>query len=214
MDKVAIWLEKHWFIRTLDSLAKLGIVIAVISWGIDLSDQKEQREITKRLAVYQAHEVLALSHFRSSTAAGMALEDLVKARQDLYGMDLTTLAVSNVDLSDANFSETDFGESKFKNVKFVNTNFSGAELTSTVFRNVDMTGANLQGAYLEGADLRGARYLTSAQLAQAILCKNTKLPDELSDAKLGLSKEQEKKWRQKYQDNNFIQASIEACGFQ
>jgi len=114
MEKIAEWLEKHWLIRTLDGVTKLGIVIAIISWGFDLTEQKEQREITKRLAVYQAHEVLALSHFRRSTASGMALEDLIKAKQDLTGMDFTELNVYNVNLSNADFSEVDFGESTFK----------------------------------------------------------------------------------------------------
>ncbi|PHS38526.1 MAG: hypothetical protein COB07_08220 [Sulfurovum sp.] len=214
MDKVAAWMEKHWVVRILDSLAKLGIVIALISWGIDLSEQKKQREVTKRLAVYAAHEVLSLSHFRSSTATGMALEDLIKAEQDLFGMDLTTLIVINVDLSNANFSETDFGESKFKNVKLVNANFSNAELTSVLFNNVDMARANLYGVYFEGADLRGAKNITSAQLSTAILCKNTKLPSYLTGIKLGLTKEQEKTLREKYNNNNYIQSSIESCGVQ
>ena len=214
MNKVATWLEKHWLVRILDSLAKLGIVIAVVSWGIDLSEQKKQREITKRLAVYQAHEVLALSHFRSSTAAGMALEDLIKAEQDLFGMDLTSLTVNNVNLSNANFSEIDFGESKFKNVNLTNTNFLNAEFTSTLFSNVNMAGANLQGAYFEGADLRGANNLTNTQLSRAILCKNTKLPSYVTGINLGLTKEQESTWRKKYSNNNFIQGSIESCGLQ
>ncbi len=214
MDKVATWLEKHWLIRILDSLAKLGIVIAVVSWVIDLPEQKQQREITKRLAVYQAHEVLALSHFRSSTAAGMALEDLIKAEQDLFGMDLTSLTVNNVNLSDANFSEADFGESKFKSVNLSNTNFSNTELTSTLFSNVNMAGANLQDAYLEGADLRGANNLTNAQLSKAILCKNTKLPNYVTGISYGLTKEQEITWREKYKNSNFIQRSIESCGLQ
>ncbi|XGA79649.1 pentapeptide repeat-containing protein [Halomonas sp. CH40] len=212
MRKLAIWLEKHWLIRTLDSLAKFGILIAVISWAIDIPERNEQREIAKRLVVYQAHEVLALAHFRSSTAAGMALEDLINAQQDLIGMDLTSLTIYNVDLSNADFREADFHDSSLRSVELIGANLSNAEFTATTFDDVDMAGANLSGAYFNGVDLRGAKNIVSAQISLAIVCNNTELPGHISGIERGLTKDQEKKWREKYSNNAFIQNSIESCG--
>lgn len=214
MKRIAKWLENHWIIRILDSLTKFGIIIVVVSWVIDLPEQKKQRETTKRLAIYKAHEILALSTFRSTPAVGLALEDLLKSNMDLRGMDLTELNISKVDLSNANFSNVDFGESTFNDVNLSYTNLTMVELTKINFINVNMKGAKLHNALFAGANLQGAINLTSAQLNSAIICDDTILPKSIILKNKGITKKQKNIWLKKYKNSEYIKSTLKSCVLQ
>ena len=59
-------------------------------------------------------------------------------------------------------------------------NLSQADFTNAIFRGANFKDAILEGTILKGADLTDAKNLTLAQLKEAILDKDTKLPKNLS----------------------------------
>ena len=69
--------------------------------------------------------------------------------------------IRRTDLSDADLS---------------GANLSRVDASGALFRNSDFRGARLVGTILRGADLTGARNLTLAQLAEAVIDDETRLP--------------------------------------
>ena len=88
-----------------------------------------------------------------------------KNNQTAFKLDVRGAYLRRTDLSSANLERA---------------NLSQADFTNAIFRGANFKDAILEGTILKGADLTDAKNLTSAQLKEAILDKDTKLPKNLS----------------------------------
>jgi len=78
-------------------------------------------------------------------------------------------------LNDTNFSGVDLTTADFTSANLSNANLRACKLTQAKFLNAVLTHCDLSGA-----DLSSATGLTAAQLLNAVLCKDTKLPARLA----------------------------------
>jgi uncharacterized protein YjbI with pentapeptide repeats len=70
------------------------------------------------------------------------------------------------------------------NASLRGADLSRADATGASFRHADFAGACLKGTILKGADLTGAINLTEAQLADAIIDEETRLPAHIDKTRL------------------------------
>jgi len=80
-----------------------------------------------------------------------------------------------LDLHGAYLRRTDLSGTILERANLAEADFSNADM-----RDADFKDAILEGTILKGADLTGAKNLTRDQLRQAILDRETKLPQEFS----------------------------------
>ncbi len=116
--------------------------------------------------------------------ANLADADLEKANlrgADLRGAYLRRTALLAAKLEEANLEGADFRGAHLEQANLKRANLSGAYLVDANLEDADLEeadldGASMRGAELVGANLVGAKGLTLAQLKEARLDEETKLP--------------------------------------
>jgi hypothetical protein len=165
------------------SAESIAIAAAVALYFKEIPDRKEQ----KHYEAWQVIDNAAAANVPTSYARRKAMENLLRDRVSLRGVDMP-----EADLESINLSEADLRESDLERANLIYANLSGAKLSGANLLYANLSGANLEGADLNGANLewailRGAR-LSRADLFMANLSciqwdDNTQWPEPAEVAK-------------------------------
>jgi uncharacterized protein YjbI with pentapeptide repeats len=185
-DQLAAWLEKSAFIKVLDSLSKLGLLVAAIAFLREIPkwEERAEEEAKRRRFEYWQAVDSAYTSKRSkerrffSTALKIALEELAKEK-DIEGEPIKL----TIDADGAKLEEI---------------NLEGAYLYVCGLDGADLSGANLRNTRLEvvdgrrarlfGADLYGSQFIRGVLLAYALYDEKTKFPSGFDPQKAGAYK--------------------------
>lgn len=193
-NQLAAWLEKFTFIKVLDSLGKLGLLIAIIAFLREIPkwEERTQEEAQRRQFEYWkvvdaakvAREASPDKDKRfTSHALRMALENLAKER-DSSG---NPIRMRNIDLSGVNLEDginlagVDLSLSKFRYA-----NLSGVDLSRTTLHRATFSRARIFGTNFHCADLGSDQY--KATFKQALYDESTVFPDNFDPENAGAFK--------------------------
>lgn len=174
-DKLAAWLEKSAFIKVLDSLSKLGLLVAVIAflreipkWEERAEEEAKRRRFEYWKAVDSAYTVKKSGGGRFlSTALKIALEELAKEKNTEGEPIKLTIDVDGAKLEEINL------EGAYLYVCGLN----GADLSGANLRNTKLEVVDARRARLFGADLSGSQFIRGVLLTYAFYDeKTTKFP--------------------------------------
>lgn len=193
-NQLAAWLKKLTFIKVLDSLGKLGLLIAIIAFLREIPkwEERTQEEAQRRQFEYWkvidaakvAREASPDKDKRfTSHALRMALENLAKER-DSEGnpIRMRNIDLSGVNLEDGiNLSGVDLSLSKFRYA-----NLSGVDLSRTTLHRATFARARIFGTNFHFADLGSDQY--KATFKQALYDESTIFPDNFDPDNVGAFK--------------------------
>ncbi|MEO1125467.1 MAG: pentapeptide repeat-containing protein [Cyanobacteria bacterium J06639_16] len=153
---IAGWLTDWDFIKILDAVSKLGILIAVIAFLLELTQRNEKIQIERKRAhfeYWQAIDAAASAQTTTSHARKMALENLASEGVPLRNIDapkaeLRQINLLGADLAGANLVEADL----------TGANLNKADLSKARLYKVRLYGASLLDTNLDDADLRQVLY--------------------------------------------------------
>jgi len=123
---------------------------------------------------------------------GAKLQKINLDNSNLKGCKLQFSNLTGASLEGANLTKAKLQETCLQSSHMKNCNLSGAGMLESNLQYADLENANLEGAQfnedvlfnqtnLKGANLVSATGLSSAQLAQAVTDKQTRLPDYLEE---------------------------------
>ncbi len=202
------WMMWGWAGSGILGLVGLGSQLTFVVVGIkylqEIPQREKQAEDQKRLARYQAWQVIHAAHGqRVSGARIAALEDLVQQGESLIGLilekgaDLGGIQLKGARLIKANLQDAYLKNANLQDALLKNANFQGAYLRKVNLQGSDLRGANLRGACFADANLTETRGLTEDQLKDTYLCR-TKLPDHLKHLSDRNCKEDRREWMNKW----------------
>jgi uncharacterized protein YjbI with pentapeptide repeats len=170
------------FIKVIEYLGKLSLVVGVIFYFMEAPTRRKQ-------AQYDAWRVITSNAGQPGSGGRIqALQDLNKDGVDLSGVDLHKAFLGGINLQQANLAGANLSGAHLIGAHLIGVNLSEAHLSEAILIGVnlsgvdlfradlskaklwgaDLSGANLGEADLRGADLRGA-YLSKADLRGADL---------------------------------------------
>lgn len=162
-DPIAQWLEKWAFIKILDAASKLGVLVAVIAFLVEIPKREERIQSERKRAHFEYWKVVdaaTATGTSTSNARKMALEDLASE-----GVSLQNIDVPKAELRRINLVEADL----------VGANLREADLTSAILDRANLSKAYLYRARLYGASLLDAK-LESTDLREALFDDKTQFP--------------------------------------
>ena len=193
-DQLATWLEKSAFIKALDSLSKLGLLIAVVAflreipkWKERAAEEAKQRQFEYWKVVDTAKVAREASPDKdkrfTSHALRMALENLAKeCDSDGNSIRMRNIDLSGVNLEDGiNLTGIDLSLSKFRYA-----NLSGVNLSHTTLHRATFARARIFGTNFHGADLGSNQ--CKATFKEALYDENTAFPDNFNPEDAGAFK--------------------------
>ncbi len=144
----AVYLLGNWaFLETLFYLESLSVLVAVIFYFGDANNRLLQRH-------YQAWQVINTAQGKGGNGGRIdALQELVKDKVSLTGVDLAGAFLQGVNLDKANLVRANLHNADVRGASLVSTELSDADLTGANLRNANLYGAALNGADLTDADL-------------------------------------------------------------
>jgi hypothetical protein len=163
---IAGWLTNWDFIKILDAVSKLGILVAVIAFLLEIPKRTERIQAERKRAhfeYWQAIDAAASAQTTTSHARKMALENLAGEGVPLRNIDapkaeLRQINLSGADLVGANLAEADL----------TGANLNKADLSKARLYKARLYGASLLEAKLDGADLRQVVYNTQTRFPQGV----------------------------------------------
>ncbi|MBE9086482.1 pentapeptide repeat-containing protein [Tolypothrix sp. LEGE 11397] len=162
-DSIASWLSNLAFIKILDALSKLGVLIGVTVFLLELP-KREERIVSERkrshFEYWKAIDAAAASGTVTSYARKIALEELANDRVSLRNIDAPNVDLKRVDLTGADL---------------VGANFTGADFTEAILDDANLNKAKLYRARLYGTSLLKAQ-LESTDLREVLYDEYTKFP--------------------------------------
>jgi uncharacterized protein YjbI with pentapeptide repeats len=193
---------KSWaFLDVLERLGRLAILIAIVSWMLEIPARRKAQEDQRKGKIYQAWQVINSAEGKpGSGGRAEAISDLVSERQSLRGINLyggtdssfyggtylPGLKLRQQDLREANFVGAHLEGADFRGSNLQEATFNGATLSGADFR-----GARLWATKLNNVDLSDARFtdsiLTKAELSGSVLERANLENADLSDADLSKS---------------------------
>jgi BTB/POZ domain-containing protein KCTD9 len=153
---IAKWLEQWAFIKILDAASKLGVLIAVIAFLVEIPKREERLQAERKRAHFEYWRVIddaAAAGTPTSNARKIALENLASEGASLRNIDLPEAELRRIDLAGADLVGARLLETDLTGATLNNANLSKANLY-----RARLYGASLIGANLEGADLRRSLY--------------------------------------------------------
>jgi hypothetical protein len=166
---------KRWaFLDILGQVGHLSILVAVIFYFVETGERRVQAEHQQRLRYYQAWQVINAA--RGTVGNGgrvKAVEDLVKDKASLEGLDMSVTYSPKINLKG--------GQLRFSN--FSKSNLVGANLYEADLSITNLSEANLSEADLSRANLFSAN-LSEANLPEANLYRANLKRTNLSGANL------------------------------
>ncbi len=186
-NQLSNWLKNLAFIQVLDSVGKLGILVALITFFLEIPKRDEQTKLEAERRQFEywkaidsaksTSEVSSDGRF-TSYALRMALQNLVQ-EQDSSGKPLKIQNVnfSGADLHEINLAGADLMISQFRYSNLSEANFRKANLGKCTFARARVLGADFRDADLTGAAFRDALY-----------DKHTKFPKAFNPNVMGMHK--------------------------
>lgn len=191
-NQLATWLEKATFIKVLDSLSKLSLLVAVIAflreipkWEERAVEEAKQRQFEYWKAIDAANAARESSpdgRF-TSYALKIALESLAQ-EHDWAG---NPIRMRNIDLSGVNLEDgINLSEADLSLCKFRYANLSRADFSRTTLRRATFVRARLFGTNFYGADFGAAQ--KRAIFKQALYDEGTIFPEGFDPEEAGAFK--------------------------
>jgi uncharacterized protein YjbI with pentapeptide repeats len=173
-NQLAAWLEKSAFIKVLDSLSKLGVLIAAIAflreipkWKERAEEEAKRRRFEYWKAVDSANTVKRSGEGRFfSTALKIALEELAKEK-NAEGKSIKL----SINADGAKLEDIDL-EGAYLYV----CGLKGADLSGAILCNTKLEVVDARQARLFGADLRGSQFIKGILLTHALYDEKTQFP--------------------------------------
>ena len=169
---IALFLNNWAFIQVLDAVSKLGVLIAVVAFLLEIPKWEERAQAEKQRSQFEYWRVIdaaAVTGNSTSYARKIALENLAKEGVPLRNIDAPKAELRRINLTGADL---------------VGANLSGADLTGAVLDRADLSKAYLRRARLYGASLVGAN-LESTDLRDALFDDQTTFPKSFQAETLG-----------------------------
>jgi BTB/POZ domain-containing protein KCTD9 len=155
-DPIANWLSNLGFIKILDALSKLGVLIGVTVFLLELP-KREERIISERkrshFEYWKAIDAAAASGIVTSYARKIALEELANDGVSLRNIDAPNADLKRIDLTGADLVGANLTRADFTEAKLDEANLSKAKLY-----RARLYGTSLLKAKLESTDLREVLY--------------------------------------------------------
>ncbi len=174
VEPIAYWLDEWDLFRIFE---KIGILIAIIIFIIEVSDRAEQR-------IFEAWQVVKDGKGSQSGVVRIAIERLHKEGFSLSGIDAEGTNLRRINISNANIEGANFVGADLSNAKLWNTNLSRAKLRSANLIFTKLACANLRDAKVMNANLAFTN-LSSADLRNADLSNTQLIFANLSYTKIG-----------------------------
>ncbi|GIK39114.1 MAG: hypothetical protein BroJett011_29470 [Chloroflexota bacterium] len=176
-NQLAVWLEGAAFLKVLDSLSKLGLLIAVIAflreipkWEARAEEEANRRRFEYWKTIDAANVARESSHNGrfTSHALKIALESLTR-ETDKEGRSLKIgpINVSGADLTGINL----------ENAHLYVVGFRDANLSGAIFCKATLDTAYFQRSRLFGANFSGATFHNQIVFSHALYNDETKFPD-------------------------------------
>jgi uncharacterized protein YjbI with pentapeptide repeats len=176
-EQMAKWLEGSAFLKVLDSLSKLGLLIAIIAFLREIPKWEERAEATanqRRFDYWKTIDAANLARESShngqftSHALKIALENLTQ-EIDKEGRPLK--------IGPINVSGADLTGIHLENANFYVVGFRDANLSGAIFCKATLDKAYFQRSRLFGANFSGAIFHNQVVFRHAIYNDETKFPD-------------------------------------
>lgn len=186
-NQLSNWLRNLAFIQVLDSVGKLGILIALITFFLEIPKRNEQSKLEAERRQFEYWKAIDSAKSTSevspdgrftSYALRMALQNLVE-EQDPLG---EPLKIRNVDFSGADLHEINLAGADLMISQFRYSNLSEANLRSTNLCKCTFARARLLGTDFSEADLTGTAF------RDALYDKHTKFPKGFNPNIMGMYK--------------------------
>lgn len=160
-DPIANWLSNLGFIKILDALSKLGVLIGVTVFLLELPKREERIQAERKRSHFEywkAIDAAAASGTVTSYARKIALEELASDGVSLRNIDAPNADLKRVDLTGADL---------------LGANLTGADFTGATLDEANLSKADLYRARLYGASLLKAK-LESTDLREVLYDEYTK----------------------------------------
>jgi len=171
-ELISTWLTNWAFIKILDAISKLGVLIAVIAFLVEIPTRKERIQTERKRAhfdYWQAIDAAAAAGISTSYARKIALENLASDGATLRNLDAPESELRRINLTGADL---------------VGANLTGTDLTGAILDKADLSKASLYRARLYGASLLDAR-LDSTNLREILYDEQTCFPEDFDAKKVG-----------------------------
>ncbi len=153
---IALFLNNWAFIQILDALSKLGVLIAVIAFLLEIPKREERAKAEQQKIEFEYWQVIdaaAMTGNSTSYARKIALENLVKSGVALRNIDAPKAELRRIDLTGADLMGANLSEADLTGAML-----DRADLSKAYLVNVRLYGASLVSTNLDSTDLRGALY--------------------------------------------------------
>lgn len=171
-EAIAKWLENWAFIKIIDAASKLGVLIAVITFIVEIPKREERVQAERKRAHFEYWQVIdaaTAAGTSTSNARKIALENLANE-----GVSLRNIDVPKAELRRINLTAADL----------VGANLRETDLTGAILDRADLSKAYLYRARLYGASLLDAN-LESTDLRDVLYDDRTRFPKGFRAERLG-----------------------------
>ena len=161
---IAAWLSNWAFIKILDAVSKLGVLIAVIAFLLEIPKREERAKAERQRTQFEYWQVIdaaAAAGTSTSHARKTALENLAKEGVALRNIDAPKAELRRIKLAGADLAGANLGE---------------ADLTDAILDRADLSKAYLYRARLHGASLLDTN-LDCTDLREALYDDQTAFPE-------------------------------------
>jgi hypothetical protein len=149
---VAYWLSGWAFLEVLEYVERLGILVAIIFYFAESGIRTKQRH-------YQAWQVINTAQGKGGSGGRVeALEELLKDKVSLVGVDVSGAFLFDVRLNKARLERSNFHDVDARGGSFQRAKMQFANFTSANVRGGNFSKADLKNAVLKDADLMGANF--------------------------------------------------------
>ncbi|MBD2360880.1 pentapeptide repeat-containing protein [Anabaena minutissima FACHB-250] len=155
-DPIANWLSNLAFIKILDALSKLGVLIGVTLFLLELPKREERIQAERKMAHFEYWKAIDAANASvtvTSYARKIALEELANDGVSLRNIDAPNADLKRIDLTRADLVGANLTRGDFTEAKLDEANLSKADLY-----RARLYGTSLLKAKLESTDLREVLY--------------------------------------------------------
>ncbi|MBD2102318.1 pentapeptide repeat-containing protein [Leptolyngbya sp. FACHB-261] len=171
-EPIATWLTNWAFIKILDAVSKLGVLIAVIAFLLEIPNRQERIQSERKRTQFEYWQVIdaaATAGTSTSNARKIALENLANEKVSLRNIDAPKAELRRINLVGADL---------------VGANLRAADLTGAILDRADLSKASLYRARLYGASLLNAK-LEGTDFREVLYDDKTQFPEGFRAEKSG-----------------------------
>lgn len=190
-EPISAWLTKWAFIKILDALSKLGVLVAVITFVAEIPKRAEQQATARKRARYEAWQIVNANEGKKSDGGRLdALQDLNQGKASLAGINLDNAFLSRIDFRNATLRLASFDAAFLDGANLSGADLRGAKFTGGAFlygtnlSKADLHSAILSGAFFDGETAFKDADLSFTDLRKASFWKTNLENSDLSNADL------------------------------